>query len=484
MPAIAALTLSCTVMAQNGPPKGTTTMSTYVGDLTYQHQTLSRASAEKLHRQMALARASELVLWSMPVTNFYQAFKAQQENLNVGSKDLAIGLYEGPDAVRTWLTANVTTPYTVTIFDLSGTGPLVFQIPEGGVYGVCDNAWQEPIKEINSGKAEKLLIVGPGQDHPQDFDGEIIRSGTFINLLFYRVLGQGPEADALKTAVEAYRLSDADNPPETRFIPFTPNANDRIAYNTPPTDMDYWELVNEMVQKEPMADRDRFFYAWLRDLGIKKGEPFEPTEVQREILMEGLEVGMAMAQANSFNSQFPAAVYQDQDSGWEWVLSGIDPKVDLETHSMYNERAAYTYEAVTTSAGMISKVEGRGSGYLGTYYDSDGNAFMGEDNYTLRVEPNVPAANFWSVTVYDIKNRVVIRNKTGKADLSNRTEGLQMNDDGSIDLYFGPEVPAGRESNWIQTNPGESWFTYFRAYGPLKPFFEETYKMNRIEKLK
>ena len=63
----------------------------------------------------------------------------------MGPEDLAIGLYEGPDAVRTWLTANVTTPYTVTVFDLSGTGPLVFEIPEGGVYGVCDNAWQEPI---------------------------------------------------------------------------------------------------------------------------------------------------------------------------------------------------------------------------------------------------------------------------------------------------------------------------------------------------
>ncbi len=293
------------------------TVSTYIGDLSYQHQTISKASAEKIHRHKALSRTSELVLWSMPVIGFYQAFKAQQENLNVGSEDLAIGLYEGPDSVRTWLTANVTTPYTVTIFDLSVTGPLVFEIPEGGVYGVCDNAWQEPIKEINSGKAEKLLIVGPGQDYPKDFDGEIIQSGTFINLLFYRVLGQGPEANALKTAVKAYKLSDAGNPPETRFIAFTPNTNDPIAYNTHPTDMGYWELVNEMVQKEPMADRDRFFYAWLRDLGIEKGKPFNPTEEQKEILTEGLKVGLAMAQTNSFNSNFPAGVYQDENSGWE-----------------------------------------------------------------------------------------------------------------------------------------------------------------------
>lgn len=479
--AIATLSLPGTVLAQDA--KGTTTIPTYVGDLTYQHQTLSKPSAEKLHRQKALARASELVLWSMPVMNFYQAFEAQQENLNVDREVLAIGLYEGPDAVRTWLTANVTTPYTVTMFDLSATGPLVFEIPEGGVYGVADNAWQEPIKEINSGKAETLLIVGPGQNYPEDFDGETIQSGTFINLLFYRVLGVGPEADALKTAVKAYKLSEAANPPETRFVPFTPGKNDPIPYNSPPTDMGYWELLNEMVQKEPMADRDRFFYAWLRDLGIKKGEPFNPTEEQKEILMEGLKVGMAMAQANSFKSNFPAAVYQDENSGWDFVLSGIDPKIDLETYSMYNERAAYTYEATSTSAGMISKVEGRGSGYIGAYYDSDGNALLGENSYTLRLEPDMPAANFWSMTVYDIEKRVVIRNEVNKADVSSRTEGLQVNEDGSVDLYFGPRAPAGKESNWIQTNPGESWFTYFRCYGPLKPFFEETYPMNKIQKV-
>lgn len=468
--------------AQDGPDKGTTTVPTYVGDLTYQNQTLSKSSAEKLHRQMALSRASELVVWSMPAMNFYQALKASQQNLGVDAEDLAIGLYEGPDSVRMFLTANVVTPYTITFFDLSATGPVVFEIPEGGVYGVANNAWQQPTKEINSGKAEKVLIVGPGQDYPKDFDGEILHTDTYVNLLFYRVLGTGLEAESLKKAVKAYRLKDAANPPETKFISFKPAPDDPIALNSVPTDMGYWELLNEMVQKEPMADRDRFFYAWLRDLGIKKGEPFEPTEEQREILMEGLKVGLAMAQANSFDSTFPAALYQSKDSGWEFVLSGLDPKVDLETHSMYSERAAYSYEATSTSVGMISQVEGEGSGYLGAYYDAEGNAFMGENSYTLHLEPNVPVANFWSVTVYDIKNRVVIKNEVNKADLSSRTKGLQVNDDGSVDLYFGPKAPAGKESNWIQTNPGESWFAYFRVYGPLKPFFEQTYKMNRIRK--
>ena len=53
-----------------------------------------------LHRQMQLSRALELVVWSMPIANFYQAFKACQTNLKVKDSDLAIGLYQGPDAVE------------------------------------------------------------------------------------------------------------------------------------------------------------------------------------------------------------------------------------------------------------------------------------------------------------------------------------------------------------------------------------------------
>lgn len=458
------------------------TLKTYLGDIIFQNQTISKNSAEMLHRQIQLSRASELVVWSMPIANFYQAFKATQENLKVADSDLAIGLYQGSDALRMFLTANVTTPYTIAFFDLSATGPAVFEIPEGGVYGVSDNAWQQPIKEINSGKVEKLLIVGPGQEYPENFNGEVIQSDTYVNFLFYRVLGTGPEAEELKRGVKAYKLTDAKKKPETMFVAFTPGPDDVIAYNTPPSDMGYWNLINEMVQREPLADRDRFFYAWLRDLGIEKGKPFNPNPEQTEILLEGLKVGLAMAQTNSFNSDFPAGVYQNKESGWEYVLSGMNPKIDMKTYSMYNERAAYAYEATSTSAGMISEVEGKGSGYLGSYYDSDDNALMGENNYQLRIEPNPPAANFWSVTVYDIKKRVVLKNKTGVMDISSRTEGLQKNEDGSIDLYFGPTAPKGKESNWIQTNPGESWFTYFRVYGPLKPFFEETYKMNKIER--
>ena len=463
-----------------------TTQKTYLGKIHYQDQTVTKASALKLHRDIDLQRASQLTLWALPIANWYQIYKASKENLGNKDDEIVIGLHEGYDAVYPFVTANVTTPYTVCNVDLSATGPVIVNIPAGGVFGVADNAWQQPIKEIGSGKAERLLFVGPGQDYPKDFDGEIVHSDTFIFGYFYRVLGVGAEANKLKTAVTAYKLSEAANPPKTKYIAFTPKPADKVAIGTPPEDMGYWELVNAYVQKEPMADRDRFFYAWLRDFGIEKGKPFNPTAYQKEILLEGVKTGMAMAQATAFNktkAKFASALYGN-NSGWSDAMAGMHPKIDMDTYSMFNERTSYTFEAVTTSIGMISRVAGKGSAYLGSYYDADGNALMGENDYSLHIEPNPPAANFWSITVYDVANRLIIKNKSRRADLSSRSEKLVTNSDGSVDLYFGPQAPKGKENNWIQTNKGESFFMYLRLYGPEQAFFDQTYPMNKIQKIK
>jgi len=473
------------LVATSGYANKASVEETYVGKIEFQDQTITKATATALHKEMALQRTSQLVLWAMPMMNFYTLYPAMLSNQKMTENDVFFSLCDGYDGVYPYMTANVTTPYTIGMSDLSVTGPLVLDLPAGAIYGVVDNAWMQPIKEIN-GKPGKLLLVGPGQDYPKDFKGEIIQSDTFLVLYFYRALGTGDEAKKLRTEVQVYKLSDAANPPKTNFVKYSPKPGDKVALNTQPRDIKFWELVNEYVQKEPMADRDRFFYAWLKDLGIEKGKPFNPTAEQKEILLEGLKVGMAMAQATSFNKtreMFPTSLY-GKDTGFEDAMAGMNPKIDMPTYSQFNQRASYGFEATTTSAGMVSRVAGKGSAYLGSYYDADDNALMGGNNYKVHIAPNPPAANFWSITVYDIKNRLIIRNETKRSGRSSRTEGLIKNADGSVDIYFGPEAPKGKENNWIQTNKGESFFIYLRLYGPEKAYFDQTFPMTKIEKIK
>ena len=477
--------------AITAPVQANEVQETYLGKLEYQGQSITKKTAEFLHRQILLQRATQLVTWAMPMMNFEQLYPALHANLktsngmDVSEEDIFFGLYDGYYGVYPFMTANVTTPYTIGFSDLSQTGPIVVDLPPGEIYGVIDNAWQQPIHEID-GTPGKLLLVGPGQNAQIDFDGTIIQSDTFRVFYFYRALGTGDDAKALRTSVKAYKLSDAANPPKTKFVKYAPKPGDAIALNTPPRDMQFWELVNTYVQREQMADRDRFFYAWLKDLGIEKGKPFKPTDAQKEILQGGLDVGMAMSQAISFNKtreMFPTSIY-GKNTGFEDAMAGMDPKIDLPTYSMFNERASYGFEATTTSAGMVSRVPGKGSAYLGAYYDSDGNALMGGNNYVLNVGPKPPAKLFWSITVYDIENRLIIRNEQKVSGRGSRTKGVETNADGSVDMYFGPQAPKGKEGNWIQTNKGQSFFVYLRLYGPEQAYFDQSFPMTPIKKIK
>jgi hypothetical protein len=126
---------------------------------------------------------------------------------------------------------------------------------------------------------------------------------------------------------------------------------------------------------------------------------------------------------------------------------------EADTHTELDERAAWFFEATTSTKGMKNPQPGFGQAYLASYEDSDGNWLDGARSYHLRIPADPPAAQFWSVTTYSADTRLPIANAGKMADLSSRM-GLAMNDDGTVDLYFGPTAPDGKEANWVQTNPG------------------------------
>jgi hypothetical protein len=87
------------------------------------------------------------------------------------------------------------------------------------------------------------------------------------------------------------------------------------------------------------------------------------------------------------------------------------------------------------------------------------------------------------VVVYDAESRSILRNGTRFPSISQYT-GPQTNKDCSIDIYFGPDAPKGKEKNCIKTVPGKGWFTLMRFYGPLEPFFDKNWKPDDIKEVK
>ena len=92
----------------------------------------------------------------------------------------------------------------------------------------------------------------------------------------------------------------------------------------------------------------------------------------------------------------------------------------------------------------------------------------------------MPAKQFWALTLYDRETCGFIRGMP-RAGIDSYDEKMQRNDDGSVDIYIGPDPPTGKEANWLQTASGHSWFPFFRFYGPEKPLFEKTWKLPDIE---
>ena len=100
------------------------------------------------------------------------------------------------------------------------------------------------------------------------------------------------------------------------------------------------------------------------------------------------------------------------------------------------------------------------------------------------IPKDVPANMFWSLTAYDNETRSLIQNDLGRP-LVGSVHGAKANQDGSYDVYFGPELPESvPKENWVQTRPGMGWFAYIRLYGPEKAYFDKTWIPGDAEKVK
>ena len=433
---------------------------------------------QKIYDELDFQRACQAYIWALPIVAMNEWKLAHEKVFGAQAGDLV--LYNNYKDKLGILTANFTTPYIITFANLE-KGPVLVEQPAGALGGMIMDFWQRPVADLgqagpDKGKGGKYLVVGPGQQVPKLDDHFVVQSKTNNVFIGIRVLDPGE--DKVKAAMERYKIypyAQRTSPPQSRSV--TPQG--RPWSQVQPRGMRFWESLDEMVQQEPVEERDRMIMAMLQPLGLEKGKKLAPNERQTRLLTEGAHLGELMAMNISYAKRFENSYYRP-DTKWAYVIM-FDPSQEKQYFSELDERADYFYEAVTASSGMVSTTPGIGQAYLGAYKDRNDRWFDGAKTYKLTVPANPPAKQFWSFTIYNTYDRVGIDNKTQNADLSSRDEGLRRNPDGSVDLYFGPSAPKGYEKNWLQTNPGKAWFAYFRLYGPLEPYLNRTWRLPDIE---
>ena len=200
-----------------------------------------------------------------------------------------------------------------------------------------------------------------------------------------------------------------------------------------------------------------------------------------DLLVEAAAIGNATARAITFKPRDPRLFYYP-DSSWKmaWIANNVAFLADGARLS--DGRTLFHYIATGISPAMAAAPPGVGSRYAWTAEDVDGTWLDGAKHYCLRLPPDIPARNFWSVAVYDTQTRSLLQTDDPYPSLSSLTGTVRQNPDGATNVYFGPEPPEGLKSNWIQTIPGKGWFTILRLYGPLEPWFDKTWRPGDIVK--
>jgi hypothetical protein len=438
-----------------------------------------------VHEELVYPRAVEAAIWGMPVVSMAAFRRSLPRDLGAEFGDV---VYMS-DVMRSrhgFLTANNQTPYVALVLDLRN-GPIVLEVPpvsdEAALFGSAIDSWQVPLVDVgptgeDAGQGGRYLFMPPGHEGSAPEGFLVVPSPTvFVHVALRpitRNTGTFQDAVAYSKGIKTYPLAAASQPPENRYVDAYP-----ATWNTLPTfDVDFFGLLAEAVDLEPAQEKDAVMLGMLASIGIEKGKPFEPDAKRAELLTRAAQ---AAKQAMSDYMTNVAFEPQWPDSKWV-VLKRAQPNFGFSFYGEgtldYDRRAGgFTYFATWAPKHFGEPGKLPASFYVHGFADHDGNKFDGDSTYRVRFPADTPTRDFWSVIAYEVGTNAFISTPEDRVGVSSYDrESLAVNDDGSVDVYIGPQAPEGFEPNWIPTGGRDFWLIA-RFYGPEQAVFDGTWAL-------
>ena len=510
------------------PPFLTTpdSVETSIGTLKFRDGIPDAGTASKVYDQLDLQRGVEAFLNGLRGVSIYAA---RQGIRDAGVKDNeGVLIFSGlMDSKSLFLTANADTVYFLSNIDLS-KGPMVVETPPETL-GLFDDLWFRWVIDFGApgpdrGLGGKYLLLPPGYQGPLPEGGYFIgrpttNSVALLGRAFLVNNDPKPAVESIKRTLRIYPyvpgsfgtsiasfvrgkspLAKLDAPPP----PLTVVEGTGLSMNTiPPNDFSYYEMLDALVQEQPAESIQPEIGGQFAAIGIVKGKKFEPDARMKKILTDAVAIGNAAGRTVAFTPRESEGFgYYSPTSKWlnPLFISGYNflrppPDITKEGVKPYpytgartlDARAAFFYVATGVTPAMIMRLPEIGSQYLFGIDDSSGEPFDGGKTYKVTLPPNIPAAKFWSFTVYDNQTRSMLQTaqpfpRAGSQSFP--SPAAEANADGSTTVYFGPKKPDGvNDGNFILTLPGKGWFVILRLYSPLEPFFTKAWKPSEIEKV-
>ncbi|MDM0082905.1 DUF1254 domain-containing protein [Variovorax sp. J31P179] len=523
--AFALLGLPSSTFAQSSVPSSVLTpdrIETRIGTLEFKDGAPSAETARKVDDSMAFARGISAF------TNAYSggsAYAIREGFKSIGAEDNTVVIFSDlMDSKSIFLTPNADTIYTLATLDLS-KGPLVVEVPPKQL-GTINDMWFGWIIDIGNpgpdrGQGGKYLLLPPGYDGPLPDNGYFVgRSKTNHVLYAVRAFMENndpkPAVAAIKNGLKIYqytpgtygtsiatalegkiRLAPMPPIPPTKFV----EGSGRAFNTVPPADFSYFEAIDKLVQMEPAASTDPEILGQLAAIGIVKGKPFAPDARMKAILTDAAAVGNAAGRSLNFRAaDYPGwAVYPNSmwaNMLWQGGYTFETPPPTISKEGFFkplpptgartlDSRAAFYYGYTMDSPGMIMSLPNVGSQYLMGFSDAQKNPFDGAKTYKVTLPAKIPAAAFWSFTLYDNQTRSMLQTPQRfprAGSQSYPSPAATANPDGTTTVYFGPAKPSGvQDGNWIQTMPSKGWFTILRLYSPEESFFTKAWRPGEVE---
>jgi hypothetical protein len=440
-------------------------------------------TSAKLHQRTVERRAVDAVIWGLPLVGEDSCKQAAFRDGKATYNDIVwwpTGSWKNQSP-----TPNVNTRYLYFFCNTKQDGPVVVELPAAvpgaSFYGTIEDAWYVPLTDIGfEGKGGKYLVL------PPNFQGEVpdgytvVRPATYNTMTLLRsILDSGSAADLkagndLVQQVKVYPLSQAANPPAQRLL----DMSDVMFNGLVNYDASFFTNLARVLNEETVQPRDLEMMGMLLPLGIEKGKPFNPDPATVALLNSAAKEALAWLMDKAATDVTPW--WSDS----QWCIPS--PPITMPTMFKWEMPSYFGVDArgIALSQYFCPTAKlGTGSFYFASFHDHAGNPLEGGNNYRLHVPADVPVSQFWSATVYSLKTSSFFLHAT-RLTLGSLDKDLKKNADGTVDVYFGPQPPAGQESNWLYTQPGQKWFPWFRVYGPEKGIFDKSFKLPDIELVK